>query len=500
VYLERTSQHVVVDYSFGGTNGTTSFPLPSTFAYLPTDRRAAGYGEQYHILKVYKNGARLFTQVDHYWVNNDQPLLVRNELLVPGRVGLVASNSFNSADSLTVSPGWEEYGTNINGWSGGWPVTTNGIVSPANGQQIATKGDSMLSHEFSGYLDTGALPATGKAGFIAEQIDGNNYVSVAVNYSNRMLEMRAVVCGQASLLGATPAWRDTIYGYTNFTGASQTQYIYSLRGTAAVSHVRSLWTYGYYDPVGLTYLLPNFSLNSFGFDVWSNGTWQNQPFNYVNNGRGQFGDAIFTNETVTTQIRLRVPAAINRPFAFAVREEISSQNFLRVLRQSGRIYVWANNALVFDVADPFAGQSATVGLFSQDCATTFQNLTCFQIPTQGQPAPALPNELSVRPPAANYVFSGAAGMPTGFMTNINGQARFAISFYRRTDDDSLNYQIVDLNPAFQATNVAWTDALPYTNSVPVNSSYEKVTYVYPAAILSQNAAFLQVRITRRWAY
>jgi hypothetical protein len=119
--------------------------------------------------------------------------------------------------------------------------------------------------------------------------------------------------------------------------------------------------------------------------------------------RGSFGEAYLSNEVVTAQIRLRVPSSINR--AFALRESVSSDNFLRVLREAGRIYVWANNELVFDVTDPFVGQPANVGLYSQDCATTFQNLNCAQIPTVGQPAASVPNEFSVPPPECPTVIS-----------------------------------------------------------------------------------------------
>jgi len=496
-YLERTSQKVVLDYSFGGTNGSTNFTLPSTFAYLPTDSRASSYGEQYHMLKVYKNGSRLSAQVDHYWVNNDQPLLIRNEMLTAGRVGLAANQSSNWVDNLTVSPGWEEYGTNINGWSGSWTVNTNGITSPASGQQIVTKGDSMLSHEFSGYLDTGTLPTTGKAGLVVEQIDSSNYVTADVNYSNRMLELTAVVGGQTQLLGSTVARRDTIYGYSNFNGVGQTQYNYVLRGTAAVSRVRPLWLYGNYANVGLTYLLPNFSLTNFNVKTWNGAAWQSQPLNYTDNGRGIFGDAVFSNTVTTTQIQLNVPANFNRPEAFAVREEVSSQNFIRALRQSGQIYVWVNNELVFNVADPFASQPGNVGLFSQSCATTFQNLTCFQIPTSGQFAPAVPNESSVPAPSQNYLFENSNGIPRGLILNVNNQPAFAVSFYRRIDDDSLNYQVVCRTNLSSPKYVLWTDAMPYTNAVPIDSQFEKITCVYPSTVPTPGQIFLQVVVTRR---
>jgi hypothetical protein len=88
-------------------------------------------------------------------------------------------------------------------------------------------------------------------------------------------------------------------------------------------------------------------------------------------------------------------------------------------------------------------------------------------------------------------------MPHGYITNLNGQLSFALSFNRRTDDDSLNYQVLNLNSHLQTASVAWTDALPYSDSVAVNSEFEQVTYISPMPISSQNAAFLQVVVTRR---
>jgi hypothetical protein len=297
-----------------------------------------------------------------------------------GRIGLAAFQSRNWFDNLTVCRGWQEDDEAINGWSGGWPVASQGMASPGSGQQIAVKGDPMQAQEISAYSDTGSLPLTGRAGIIIAHIDDNNYLCAAVNYASRQLELFIQEGGSEHLLAAVPIRRESIYGYSNFEGVSQTNYIFDLRGEAAVSGTRTLWLYGPNNHLNIDYKLPNTGLSSFGYDVWDGANWQDRTVNYVWGGRGRFHDAPFTEEQQTTRVRLRVPSGINRPFAFAVCEDIASQNFIRAVRQWGRIYVWVNNKLLIDCSDPYTGEWTRAGLFSENCSTVFDSITCFEIP------------------------------------------------------------------------------------------------------------------------
>ena len=103
------------------------------------------------------------------------------------------------------------------------------------------------------------------------------------------------------------------------------------------------------------------------------------PFAYEDKGRGDYHIAEFTEPVKTDQLRLSVPSELNRPFSFALREEISSQNFYKVVRSKGELYVWVNNKLIFEAADPFADQPAKVGLYSDGIQTTYNAFTGFDV-------------------------------------------------------------------------------------------------------------------------
>lgn len=377
-YINRDDRTYVITNTLDGNTTTEEFNLPDTFRFLHEDERVKGYGEQYHTLKLYKNGSKLFAELDHYKLNDDQPVLELDQMSVPGQIGLVCYESKCSMDNVSLTIGWSEYGSDFNDWDASWTVSENGLTSPSSEKALTVKGDPMREHEFSVNMDTGSLPEAGQAGIILEYIDDQNYVAAYTNYDNNQIELRRVKNGKGELLDTSSTARDTIYGHSNYEGKGQKEYVYDLRGPAEVSQAKMLWYYGNYNYVNKFYRLPNASSPNFGFDQQS-GVWDSVDFTYNWKGRGDYHIADFDTEVKTDQLRLNVPSEINRPFTFVLREEISAQNFYRTVRKDGQLYLWVNNELIFDVKDPFKNRDAQIGFFTNGIETTYNSFTGFDI-------------------------------------------------------------------------------------------------------------------------
>jgi hypothetical protein len=214
VLIDRDDRKLVVQSRIGGVSESAVTDLPSTFAFMENDSRVKDYAEQYHTLRVYKNGAKLFAELDHYTLNDDQPVFEHQAMAVPGQIGLFSNKANVRMDNVTVTTGWSEYGTYINGWDDTWPVSEKGLQSPAAEEAITVKGDRTLGHEFSVNVNTGALPDTGKAGVILEYVDDQNYVTASTNYATNEFELRKIVDGQEEIMAVAPTARDTIYGHS----------------------------------------------------------------------------------------------------------------------------------------------------------------------------------------------------------------------------------------------------------------------------------------------
>lgn len=383
--IDRDNRTYIVSTTIDGKTSTEEHTLPSTFRFLHEDERAKDFGEQYHTLKVYKNGSKLFAELDHYRLNNDKPVLELDAMSSPGKVGLVCSESKCSMDNVSLTVGWSEYGNYFNGWNKDWVVSNKGLTSPSADQYITLKGDSMREHEFSVNIDTGFLPESGKAGVMLEYINNQNYVVAYTNYTTKQFEIHKVVNGKDELLQTASTARDTIYGNSNFDeGLDQSEYIYDLRAPAEVSQAKILWTYGKFylkNWIDKFYLLPNSNSTNFGIDNRSNkdNKWSSVEINYEPKGMGDYSIAGFKDNLKTEKIRLRVPSQLNRPFSFVLREEISAQNFFKTVRADGRIYLWVNNELIFDVKDPFKNKSAKVGFYTDNIEATFNSFTGFDV-------------------------------------------------------------------------------------------------------------------------
>ncbi|CAG7651892.1 OmpL47-type beta-barrel domain-containing protein [Paenibacillus allorhizosphaerae] len=379
--IDREQRKYRMVYKLNGQESIQEAVLPSTFRFRHEDPRAAGYEEQYHTLIVYKNGSKLFAELDHYKLNNDQPVLELPSIASPGQLGYACEGAACSMDNVTVTSGWNEYGTLFEGWSDKWQKDKRGLTSPSIGEAITVKGDPTREHEFSVNIHTGSLPDTGKAGIILAYVDPQNYMMAYTNYENKQFEIVKVENGKRELLQSVSTSRDTIYGHVNPEPNGQTEYIYRLRGPAEVSQARVLWTYGEFKYLNKSFLLPNQASPNFGFDRWDAGkqSWNAIPFQYTFNGRGVYHDASFTTSVKTDQLRMRVPAQINRPFSFAIHEDISSQNFYKTVRKDGRIYVWINHKLVFNVEDPFLHEKAKTGLYTDGVSASYNAVTAFDI-------------------------------------------------------------------------------------------------------------------------
>lgn len=376
--IDRDDRRLAIESRIGGVSESSVAELPSTFTFLHDDPRAADFGEQYHTLKVYKNGPLLFAQLDHYTLNDDQAVFEHEAIASPGRIGLIGRKANVRMDNVTVTTGWSEYGAYINGWDEAWTVSEEGMRSPAAGEALAAKGDRMLEHEFSVNVKAEALPESGKAGVIVEYIDDRNYVTASTNYATKQFELRKVVDGREELMAVAPAARDTVYGHSNYAADGQREYVYDLRGETEISSAKILWFHGPFPYVNKNYELPRWNSSDFGFDNGSNG-WSEIPFLYQDKGRGDYHIADFTESVKTEQLRLRVPSESNRPFTFVLREEISSQNFYKVVRSKGKLYVWVNNKLVFDAEDPFENRPAQAGLYTDGVQATYNALTSFDV-------------------------------------------------------------------------------------------------------------------------
>jgi hypothetical protein len=401
--VDRDRRKYVIETIQNGQTTSQVEDLPYTYQFVSDDPRAADFGEQFHALKVYKNGTQLKAELDHYKLNNDQPVLDSALLQTPGKVGLVCQNSMCSIDNVTLTSGWSESGSQINSWSSPtWTSGAQGLVSPASGQALNVKGDALNEYEFSTNVTSDTLPSTGESGIIVEYKDANNYVAAVTNYATHQFELYKVENGQTTPLQSTSTARDEIYGWNNYDEANynlncgtattpacdigQLDYIYKLRAPAEISGAKILWTYGNFDYLKKTganmFKLPNVTSPNFGFDSWDNAAQSWSPVGFTYDGAGQrgvFQTSTFNSNQTTDQIRLKVPSKINRPYTFAVHEEISGQNFYRTVRKDGQLYVWVNNQLLFKQADPFAGVPARAGLYANDLAANFDSITAFEV-------------------------------------------------------------------------------------------------------------------------
>lgn len=385
LYIDRDDLTYIISSTIDGETTTKEHPLPETFRFLHEDDRAEDFGEQYHTLKVYKNGSKLFAELDHYKLNNDKPILELETMSTPGKVGLVCNESKCGMDNLSLTVGWSEHGSYFNDWNKDWKISNKGITSPSKGESLTVKGDPMLEHEFSVNIDTGALPEFGKTGVILEYLDDQNYVMAYTNYATNQFEIHKVVNGKDVLLETASTARDTIYGNSNFDeGLEQKEYVYDLRAPAEVSQAKILWLYGEFyliNWIDQFYTLPDTNSQDFGMDSWNatEGNWRSIEYTYDWKGRGDYHIASFNDTPTTDKFRLNVPSTKNRPFALALREEISAQNFYKTVRADGRIYLWVNNKLIFDIKDPFKNKPAQVGFYTDNMNATYNSFTGFDI-------------------------------------------------------------------------------------------------------------------------
>lgn len=381
VMIDRNEHKLLIPYRINGVLNTLSYELPATFQFHHEDARAADYGEQFHTLKIYKNGSKVFAQLDHYTLNDDKPVLELDAIASAGEIGLVSDGSNVSIDNVTVTEGWNEYGSYFNGWDADWTTSENGLQSPVDGEAITVKGDALLENEMSVNIHSDSLPVSGKSGVVLAYKDAQNYVTASTNYESHNYELSSVVNGVSTIIATAPTARETIYGHSNYEGTAQSEYEYKLRGEAEISKAKMLWFSGPFDYISQNFELPDASSSNFGFDSWSDG-WRNVPFSYEDKGKGDYSIADFSDSVKTDKLRLRVPSDNNRPFSFVVREEISAQNFYKTVRSKGRLYVWVNNELIFNEADPFAGQPAQMGLYTDAVQATYNSFTGFDVSGQ----------------------------------------------------------------------------------------------------------------------
>ncbi|CAH1210747.1 hypothetical protein PAECIP111891_03574 [Paenibacillus allorhizoplanae] len=381
VLIDRDDRKLIVNSRIDSVSESAVTDLPSTFAFLSDDSRVQDFAEQYHTLRVYKNGSKLFAELDHYTLNDDRPVFEQEAMAAPGRIGLISNKAKVRMDNVTVTTGWSEYGAYINGWDEAWSVSEKGLQSPVSGQAITVKGDRTLGHEFSVNVNTGSLPDSGKAGVILAYVDDQNYVTASTNYATNEFELRKIVDGQEEIMAVAPTARDTIYGHSNYAENGQREYVYDLRGEAEVSSAKILWFNGLFSYMNKNFELPQSNSPDFKFDSQKDG-WNAVPFTYQDKGKGDYHNADFTAPVKTSQLRLSVPSDLNRPFSFALREEISGQNFYKVVRSKGKIYVWVNNNLIFDAEDPFENKPAQAGLYSDGIQATYNAFTSFDVSGQ----------------------------------------------------------------------------------------------------------------------
>ena len=385
LYIDRDNKTYIVSTTIDGETNTKEYPLPENFEFLHEDDRAKDFDEQYHTLKVYKNGSKLFAELDHYKLNNDKPVLELETMSTPGKVGLVCNNAKCSMDNLSLTVGWSEHGNNFNKWDKDWKDSNKGLTSPSKGESLTVKGDPTLEHEFSVNIDTGSLLESGKTGVILEYIDDQNYVVAYTNYATNQFEIHKVENGQDVLLETVSTARDSIYGNSNFDeGLEQKEYVYDLRAPAEVSQAKILWLYGKFDLINWIdkfYTLPDVDSQNFGMDNWNatEDKWNPIGYTYDGKGRGDYHIANFNDTLKTDKLRLKVPSTKNRPFSLALREDISAQNFYKTVRADGRIYLWVNNKLIFDVKDPFKDKPAQVGFYTNNIEATYNSFTGFDV-------------------------------------------------------------------------------------------------------------------------
>ncbi|ROQ21705.1 hypothetical protein EDC38_2331 [Marinimicrobium koreense] len=379
VLLDRVNDSVVVVDRLEGIEKRTTYALPDSFAFLDDDSRIANFKEPFHPLRVYRNGNSLFAEVGHYKVNNDQPIFIDDRIDSAGRMGLVSRTDTDVLmDNVSMTRGFEENDAYINGWDKTWSVTETGLKPPTDGRQISIKGDGLLNYEFSVNASSSTLPSRGYAGVVVHWVDEKNYMLARTNFREETHELVHVKDGKSTVITESSAYRDVTYGHSNHKGDTQTQYEYDLRAESRLSMARILWHSGFNNYLSVTYRLPNVESENFGIEYFDGGQWTVAPVAYDFNGRGRFHDATFNADVTADRVRLNVPEGENRPFSFVVREEVSAQNFYRVAKEGGRVMVWVNNELQFDVVDPLAGEPGRVGLYAENVDLEFDSITHFE--------------------------------------------------------------------------------------------------------------------------
>lgn len=434
--IDRDNNTYIISYMIDGDLTADELPLPDTFDFIHNDERVNNFGEQYHSLRVYKNGSHLFAELDHYKLNNAKPILVLDKMSTPGKVGIVCKKTKCSIDNLSLTVGWNEYGAYFNNWNKEWTSSENGLTSPSKENSMTVKGDPILEHEFSVNIDTGSLPNVGKAGVVLEYIDDENYVMAYTDYAKKQFEIYKVVGGKRELIETASTVRDVIYGNSNNNqGLDQNEFVYDLRAPAEVSEARILWLNGKIhlnNWIDKSYLLPDVDSENFSFDFlnFDDNDWNTLNYFYEWRGKGDYHVATFEDTIITEKIRMNVPSATqNRPFSFAVREEISAQNFYKTVRTDDRLYLWVNNKLIFDIEDPFNNREAQVGFYTDNINATYNSFIGFDI----SESPSIKS-----PETGKKLPKTSTNMYNLLLVGVPLLIASVVSFFRRKNKSSTN--------------------------------------------------------------
>jgi hypothetical protein len=179
----------------------------------------------YHTITVERNHDRLTVRIDDL-TRTEEPLVIAG-LEGEGTPGLFTTGRA-SFDGVACTIGWDEFDGGIAGWEseGGCKVTAQGLEVTTENRFEAIKGDALSDYEYS--LQVTASPDKGTAGMYAVWIDKDNYVSVAVNYGFRRLEVRVVKDGRTVSQRDIPlAVVKTLYADMRFTDSMEKGYTFS---------------------------------------------------------------------------------------------------------------------------------------------------------------------------------------------------------------------------------------------------------------------------------
>ncbi|RKX44241.1 MAG: hypothetical protein DRP64_06900 [Verrucomicrobia bacterium] len=344
IYLDGGSKKLVCAKYLNGKKEEKSYSLDEDFDF-----------SAYHKIRFEKNGGLAELWVDDTRLTRDKPLAVPAN--TPGTPGLFARQTRAAFDAVVYTVGWDEYDNRIRGWN---PLDgeekqvaigkTNGLVIDAGTNRVVcTKGDWTDRCEFSAQVSFLNMQDHQKAGIYPVYIDAENHLCVEIDPAAH----RLVISGKRNGEDIPPLEKD-LAGWKRLY-LKTTRELY-LKRPARVSGVKL--QFNKKQPLDFALQYRN-----------KTGGW-----NAVKN---KVLDGTVIKFTPVETDGLRVKSLDDRIVrAHAWVESEPSVN-IRTVKLRDKVVIIVNGKQELEI--PGAWPKSQVGLSAENCAATFNGITCFQI-------------------------------------------------------------------------------------------------------------------------